>query len=386
VPGVILAGGMRAAPLSTAGDTAYRRQLDGLRALAVGGVLVSHLTPFGAGAGGLGVALFFVLSGYLITGILFRCKELVLAGQPLRATLRQFYVRRFLRILPIVYLVLGIGLLVGDADIRRLIWWHLAYLSNFFFAAHGFQSETAHFWSLAVEEQFYVVWPLVILVCARRAIVGVAVGLILLSAAFRVVAAPWFGGAFPELLTPCVMDALCFGALLTIAAGNPLVAAIIARAGPVAAAVVALAFFGLLPRGRAAGLSAIVFCRGIALAWFVGLASRGDIRVLGASALVYIGRISYGIYVYHPFVKAYYDQFAAAHYYAAGQWPLRFAVVTLFSVAVAAISWHFFELPINALKRYFPYSVLPEPNLSPVSVSGLTTRRSPANRGNRPVA
>jgi peptidoglycan/LPS O-acetylase OafA/YrhL len=374
VPRLSALGRLRAAPPEPAGDAGHRRQLDGLRALAVGGVLVSHLTPLTPAAGGGGVALFFVLSGYLITSILLRCKGLVAAGQPLRTTLRQFYVRRFLRILPIVYLVLAIGWVVGDAEIQRLMWWHVGYLSNFHFAAQGFQPHTAHFWSLAVEEQFYLVWPLVILLCPRHAIAAVVVGLILVSAAFRAVAAPWFGGAFPEVLTPYVMDALCFGALLTLADGDRRVAAAITRAGPIAAAVAALAFFDLLPVAGAVALSTVVLCRGLALAWLVGLAARGDIRVLGAAAVVYIGRISYGIYVYHPLVKAFYDEFAAAQHYIAPHWLLPFGVITLISVAAAAISWHVLEAPINGLKRHFPYWVLDKPGILPLSVSGATTR------------
>jgi peptidoglycan/LPS O-acetylase OafA/YrhL len=353
---------------AAAGDGQHRKQLDGLRALAVGAVLITHLTWLWPQGGGCGVALFFVLSGYLITGILLRGKVLVESGQTVALTLRQFYARRCLRILPIVYLVLGVGWLLGDAEIRRLIWWHLCYLSNFVFAVHGFPQETAHFWSLAVEEQFYLVWPLFILLCPRRAIVGVLAGLILLSAVFRVVIPDWFSGRFPEVLTPSVIDALCFGALVTVAQTSRRVAALIAWLGPIAALVAMPELFNLLPsQPNVAALSVIYCCRGLAFAWLVGLAARGNVRLLerllGGSLLVYIGRISYGIYVYHPFVTAFYDNCAATPAGAVLHFLPRYGFITLASVALAAISWHFFEAPINALKRYLPYSVMPKPNI-----------------------
>jgi peptidoglycan/LPS O-acetylase OafA/YrhL len=358
--------------VTTTYDTEYRRQLDGLRALAVLGVLVSHLTAFGDNGGGYGVALFFVLSGYLITGILLRCRVLVEHGQSLLVTLRQFYLRRALRILPIVYLVLAVGWLLGDPEIRRLIWWHLGYVSNFLFAAQGYPAKTAHFWSLAIEEQFYVIWPLFIILCPRRALAGTIGALILGSALFRVVSGQWFDG-FPEMLTPTVSDALCFGALLTLAEGDRRLARLVAWFGPPAALIAAAAFLDVVPIDGGVALSAVFFCRGLAFAWLVGLAARGDAPLLGRllenPALTYIGKISYGIYVYHPFIDALYAHLAEKFQLGSAHWLLRFGFVALSSIGLAALSWRFFEAPINALKRYFPYSVAAKPPILAAPVS-----------------
>jgi peptidoglycan/LPS O-acetylase OafA/YrhL len=372
VPGLTAPG-----PAATAGPAAEQKhlpQLDGLRAIAVLAVLVSHLTAFGEAGGGYGVALFFALSGYLITGILWRSRALVENGQSLLVTLRQFYIRRGLRILPIVYLVLAAGWILGDPEIRRLIWWHLGYVSNFLFAVTGYPEKTAHFWSLAVEEQFYLVWPLFIILCPRRALVGVICGLILLSAVFRIIPAPG-GIVFPEMLTPTVSDALCFGALLTLSEGNRSLARIIDWAGPFAAAFTAASVIGLTPHD-AVGTSAIYFCRGLAFAWVIGLAVRGGApllnKVLGSPAPAYIGKISYGIYVYHPFIDALYAHVVETSRVAPMHWLVRFSVVTLASIGAAAISWHLLEAPINALKRYFPYAVAGKRPILPELVSGPT--------------
>jgi len=359
----------RLTPPSAAGggEGGYCSQLDGLRALAVTAVLITHLTLLWPQGGGYGVALFFVLSGYLITGILLRARTLVENGQSLWLTLRQFYARRCLRILPIVYGVLAVGCLLGDAEIRRLVWWHLAYLSNFVFAATGFPQKTAHFWSLAVEEQFYLFWPLFILLCPRRWIAPALAGLIAASAGFRVVAPYAFGGPFPEVLTPSVTDALCFGALLRIAETSSRLAKLVAWGGPFAALVVLPHLFQFLPIGSPVAESLVLSCRGLALAWFVGLAARGNVpvldRVLGAAAAVYIGRISYGIYVYHPLFLALYDNYGATP---AGAWLHSLSrpwFVALASIAAASLSWHFFEAPINGLKRYFPYAAVRKPHI-----------------------
>jgi peptidoglycan/LPS O-acetylase OafA/YrhL len=356
VPGLIAS---RPAATAAAGEQKHLPQLDGLRAVAVIAVLVSHLTAFGESGGGYGVALFFVLSGYLITGILLRCREAVEGGQSLLVTLRQFYIRRGLRILPIVYLVLAAGWLLGDPEIRKLIWWHLGYVSNFLFSVQGYPAKTAHFWSLAVEEQFYLVWPLFIILCPRRAMVPCVGGLIVASAVFRIIPAPlWV--PFPEMLTPTVSDALCFGALLTLSEGNRSLARVIDWAGPLAAAFTAAGIIGMTPQGMI-GTSAIYFCRGLAFAWVIALAARsgapGLNKVLGARVPAYIGKISYGIYVFHPFVDALYVHGVERWHFGSMHWVARFGVVTLATIGLAAISWRFFEAPINSFKRYFPYAI-----------------------------
>src|SRR2546427_5689081 len=124
----------------------------------------------------MGVDLFFVLSGFLITGILLDTK-----GS--RHYLRQFHARRVLRIFPLYYAALALFLILlpmllpGDRVLRDLTAdsvWYWTYLYNVKVAAAGFTSSSAlgHFWSLAVEEQFYLIWPIVVLYLARRHLYG----------------------------------------------------------------------------------------------------------------------------------------------------------------------------------------------------------------------
>ena len=109
----------------------YMPQLDSLRAIAVIGVMVHHFWPkgeilLGLTTGFLGVQLFFVLSGFLITGILLRARDVVSAGlQSTRTEIRRFYIRRFLRIFPLFYGMLAVTWIVGVPEVRDSLAWHL---------------------------------------------------------------------------------------------------------------------------------------------------------------------------------------------------------------------------------------------------------------------
>src|SRR4051794_35296056 len=122
--------------------------------------------------GHLGVFLFFVISGYLITGILLRGRQRIVAGDGSRGQLlRSFYIRRTLRIWPAFYAVLAIAWLCDLTGLRDTIWWHATFTSNilFYIKNEWLPWPTAHLWSLSVEEQFYLLWPLLILSVPERA-------------------------------------------------------------------------------------------------------------------------------------------------------------------------------------------------------------------------
>ena len=162
----------------------YMPQLDSLRAFAVLAVVVHHSPlvafvpiPFGA----IGVRLFFVLSGFLITGILLRCRDDRPDGSPGDRwfSLRQFYIRRFLRIFPLYYFVVTCAVILNYGCARSLLPWLLTYTLNVQLAISGEWNEFSHFWSLAVEEHFYLAWPWVVLFVPRRWVGSAAVLLVL---------------------------------------------------------------------------------------------------------------------------------------------------------------------------------------------------------------
>lgn len=150
----------------------YIKQLDSLRAIAVILVIISHWifseNELMRILGFFGVDIFFVLSGFLITGILLKNKTKGLEiGVNKKQLLKNFYAKRFLRIFPIYYFTIFIVYLFKESlqtDIETSIGYHLSYTSNYyFFKIQGWDRVTAHFWSLSVEEQFYLIWPWIIL-------------------------------------------------------------------------------------------------------------------------------------------------------------------------------------------------------------------------------
>ncbi|NNM89222.1 MAG: acyltransferase [Phycisphaerae bacterium] len=182
--------------------------------------------------GWVGVTLFFVLSGFLITGILYDAK-----GQS--HYFRNFYARRTLRIFPLYYGVLAVELLVllvikfgfphawlhlhNPQKLWAAMPWFWSYTTNVgmaFFHIHTVLQ--GHFWSLAVEEQFYLVWPVLILLLSRRGLIRACLALVVIAFATRFLLTALGRGPFAAYsFTPCQFDALGLGALVAILAREP---------------------------------------------------------------------------------------------------------------------------------------------------------------------
>jgi len=198
----------------------FMPQLDGLRAFAVAAVMVHHLLDIESvrhvfSPGLLGVRLFFVLSGFLITGLLVEGRDALDVGVAQGASvLRRFYVRRTLRIFPLYYLVLGIALVFGGEDTRVQLPSLATYTYNLWIAGLGwFPAHFAHFWSLCVEEQFYLLWPWIVLFAPRRHLVPITILMILLAPLYRALALSLeFNGVAFFVMTPSSFDALGMGA------------------------------------------------------------------------------------------------------------------------------------------------------------------------------
>jgi peptidoglycan/LPS O-acetylase OafA/YrhL len=357
-------------------------QLDGVRAVAVAMVVAFHFCrPIAANIqlGGIGVRLFFVLSGFLISGILLQARRRAdEEGGDRGMALRRFYVRRFLRIFPLYYLALGIALLASVPGVREGIGWHAAYLSNvhFFLANAAHPGEwgggVAHLWSLAVEEQFYLLWPWIVLFVPRRILPAVTLGLAASGSVFRLVVGGVTGNKLTAILLPGCIDSLALGSYLAMTvlpefASRPMVR----RVGP----AWLWAGAGLFVVSGAAGRAGIwwtfrlvAFDLAVALmsVWLVAKAARGMDgvagRMLSFAPVRYIGTISYGIYVFHFMLPDLLGELAALTGHG-GALPsldrqplLSLAFYPGAAVAIAAVSWHFFEAPINRLKDRFAYS------------------------------
>jgi peptidoglycan/LPS O-acetylase OafA/YrhL len=365
-------------PLGALGEGSgeHLDQLDTLRAFAVTAVLIRHFWPElqpGLDLGARGVHLFFVLSGFLITGILLRSRALVedsKRGSGL--AIRRFYIRRFLRIFPIYYLVLAVTWTLGFPDVRSGMVWHLAYGSNILFAIENqWRPTTSHLWSLSVEEQFYLIWPLLMFLVPGRHLRTVILAFVLSGPLFRM--AGYLGGLnwiALQTLLPASFDSLGAGAWLAWIYATPSAETLryrgrVNRAALLALPVALVTWFsgatGWWPRAEWLRLGFETTAWAFLGVWVIDRAARGvggtTGRILGFRPLVYLGRISYGVYLIHLFVPSLLYRLTSP---AGLPYPTRnpgiFLVFGTISIALAAMSWHWYEAPINRLKRRFPYT------------------------------
>ena len=343
--------------------------LDGLRGIAILLVLAQHWVGFNWTllSGRTGVTLFFILSGYLITRILLGLRARAeWHGEARLAGLKTFYVRRALRIFPPFYIVLAAVCLIGVADARDYVFWHAAYLSNVLFVRlDEWLPNTAHLWSLAVEEQFYLAWPLLMLWLPRRllltAIVAVIVAAPLLRAAILV------AGASPIaiwVLPPCVMDALGLGALLAsvqaLAPDRWARVRVIALVAAVAAFLAYWALYAYLSLTQwndavwiVAMDSLIALMLWPLVAWSIEPTPSWPLRWLTQRWLTYLGQISYMVYLLHLFMPEV-TWLLASRAGLADATLSRAVLVPVWAaltIAVAMLSWHFVEQPILSRRR-----------------------------------
>jgi peptidoglycan/LPS O-acetylase OafA/YrhL len=348
-------------------ELGYRPQLDALRAFAILGVLYSHLYAIGSVFAHLGVRLFFVISGFLITGILLRSKEALDRGRTsLRGALKTFFVRRGLRIYPAYYLLLLIVAILNVQQIRSVLGYHLLFLSNVLFIRRGgyVPAFAAPLWSLSVEEQFYLLWPFVILLTPRRHLIPAVVGAITVGLIYRL--ASWRMGATEFMqwfATPAALDALGAGALFALAGERKSFAHRV-KSSSLAGLVLALPLYGLtnwwpmLHRTAFSQLQDMLVL--LPMVGLVAAVTEGIGGWVGAilrwPPLVFIGRISFGIYLFHSSVWVALINYGVRLRPSLSDRSLSMlAVGSTLSIALATVSWLALERPLNELKIWFPY-------------------------------
>ena len=330
--------------------------------------IVSKFLSTASLAGGCGVDLFFCLSAYLITEILLR--ERRAKGS---IDIRSFYLRRILRIWPLYFAFLAFMILVAprflrqDSLSRPQAAMFLLLVGNWAYLLGPMNSVAGILWSVSIEEQFYLTWPLVVKFHARN-IRSICFGLLATATLYRVFLISrhlrlnaFWEGTFSRI------DAICVGALIAVCLDGqmpkPRIWLVLGGLGALLATVYWGRFFGL----RALiTYPMVAVCCG---AMLTGTLSE-NCGLTQNSVLVRLGRMSYGLYVFHAFSLKLTAQLIYLHRF---QYPVRVACAGALTVLLASASYHWLESPFLRLKDRFSYV-----RSAPVSeVSPLTVRDCP---------
>ena len=354
-------------------NRSYYPALNGLRGVAIILVLCRHHLHFipHFEFGWVGVDLFFVLSGFLITDILLKTKEN-------KNFLSNFYIRRILKIFPLYYGVLLLFFLLAPFlqalqvqynyyhSHQAMSWFHL---QNWLYIFHQKPNDFLllnHFWSLSVEEQFYIVWPFVILSvknCKRLAHIACVILAICIIGRF----ASWlyYGNGYTNFYFQYMtrLDGLCIGSLIAIwrfssyeQARKKLFVLVSTLLGAhFVVLVLAKTIFTGLPHFQFFGYSSIAAISGVIVYFAVEKRNAWSKALIENSVLTYIGKISYGLYVYHWPVLVLFKIYAMDILLSYGYTRYASNVVLSLAGLVAAImlsiaSYHLFEKKILALK------------------------------------
>jgi peptidoglycan/LPS O-acetylase OafA/YrhL len=358
--------------------------LDGVRGIAILLVILTHLTAILRDVGvqryiefgWIGVDLFFVLSGFLITRILLDTRRD-------SRYYRRFYIRRGLRIWPLYYVYLVVSVLLvhvlgivfahsradfgsgGPPSIRTPLWMYLLFIQNLYWPSLFCSKDTmAVTWSLCIEEHFYLAWPVCVRKFGLRALKYGLLALLILSPFMRLSALVLLRGApYSTWLqtiirfTPLHLDSIAAGCLLCLLWEK----------------LCSLTWhFRLFTGAFLFGLAATIFCLvfqqsqivysfcysalAIMFAGLVGMALNGWLSPLFTNrSLRYIGKISYGLYLIHPYVFLFLQshhlqaRLGLGHNVQAGEWIAAILAVSI-SLLIASLSWKFYESKMLALK------------------------------------
>lgn len=351
----------------------YIKQLDGLRAVAVVLVIIHHWFPkdnlihiytalFN------GVDIFFVLSGFLITRILIN--NSIEAEQNITSKgslIKKFFIRRSLRIFPIYYLTITFIFIFSDAsgtDIRNSYPYFFTYTANFYFYNQGdWDGMLSHLWSLSVEEQFYLFWPWLILFLKRRYILPMILVFIFIG-----LVSQYNMGYLGDIFTTSCFDGLGMGALMAwIVVYKPfLIKKTFSFLSVLAVICVGLQIdrifgsgFNFLPSRT---LTAV--CTLWIISWLLLNGNNTNSyfnSFWNQKYLILIGKISYGIYLYHLPVQFYlweelslFNSYLPDSIYSFNLYLLlvESSIILFF---ISYLSWRLIELPILKLKKYFEY-------------------------------
>ena len=355
----------------------YRPEIDGLRAIAVISVIIYHLNENWLSGGFLGVDIFFVISGFLITGII------ITEIQQNSFSLKQFYTRRIKRIYPAFITVMALVSFIASAifiyndfnKLRKTIELAIAFLSNFYlgltqgyFDLSANENPVLHIWSLAVEEQYYLIFPLILILAYKKFREIKVLFIITLILFFILLATSFIPANFykevlhqPNIyyLSNLRFPELLVGSLLAIYHNLSNKVQLSKQVNNILAILSTLLLFSCLflmnnDIAFIPGITLILPC--IFTALIIHTTSQNNIIKLCLSnkVIVFIGKISYSLYLYHWI-------FIAFAYYITGEKQINnqsIAIVIILTIIFSVLSYYLIEQPIRKSKLNFKQSFL----------------------------
>jgi peptidoglycan/LPS O-acetylase OafA/YrhL len=338
-------------------------ELDAIRGLAALGVMIYHLDPPAFLFKGVRVDLFLILSGYLVTSIILH------KGQVSNFYL-VFQMRRILRLWPLYYLTLAALVAVNTFLVESTAIDALPNYLTFTQNIQRYWSDSSppfkwyytHTWSLALEQQFYLFWPLVFMLLGRRRLIGVSLVLLATSVIARTLGFHWW-----LLIARC--DGFALGSILAVlfsdrgrseARKRLLSRAFAAGLGASLALLVATLPFslqfdfdvgmGFWPSATVLGFNLVYFCL---IGQVLCYAGHPDLWLLRDRRLIFLGTVSYGVYIFHPLTFLSVSRACGALGLEECWWTALVKLAS--SVALAALSYDYLERPILSLRDYFSF-------------------------------
>ncbi len=335
--------------------------------MAILGILFEHLDlplPVMLRCGPLSVRFFFVLTGYFITMSLWRVRGEMASSHQGILPLARYYLARLLRTGPPFYLSLLVGAIFGIEEVRTNFFWLATFQANNYIAWLGYWPDAiSHYWSLAVQEQFYFLWPIVVLLLPRRWFLTTMAAFIVFGLAFRIICIANDSNTLLRWVTlfGCV-DSFAVGGLVAYLKQSQILDRMwqskkLLFAMPLIAG--ACFFLGralmTLPENNV-WLALTESIDAVFLAWVLAASLKGMkeryARMLSWAPLVYLGKISYGMYVYHVFIIILVSPLLVPYglseaHNAYG----RIAILLALTVMLSSFSWHWIEQPFLAWKK-----------------------------------
>ncbi|GAB3299213.1 acyltransferase family protein [Hymenobacter tenuis] len=351
----------------------YRPELNGVRAIAVWVVVVQHWASPPIMMGEVGRQLFFVLSGYLISGIVWKQQVYPGAPGPWRQRLGTFYLRRLLRIIPPYYCALAVSALLPLETVREYaLWFMLPTANQLFYHLQRWGEGCGHFWTLAVDEQFYLLWPLLLGLVGRRwkwfvLIAG-------LGLAFRVGWGLLVTSGFLLVLLPSSIDLFAAGTLLRLFEKSERLGRWAKGRSVLLAWAVWWTAWWFLHRVEGGATWIMVFptigsvAAFLTLAWLLRNPDAARRMGLLHPVLLWLGKRSFGTYLYHLVLPVFWQRVVYKLFSAESGWreillgPIpTLLVLTPLLLLLCAASWRFIEAPLDRFKRHLTYAPTTEP-------------------------